>query len=429
MPMTMEAIFFIWIFVILLGMPVYVSLGVASLFHIFSNGLTSFIIPQKIAMSANSFPLLATPFFIIMGNLMNTSGVTKRIFDFANVMVGWMKGGLGHTNIMASVIFAGMSGTTVADAGGLGTIEIEAMRSRGYDDDFTCAITAASSTIGPIIPPSLPMVIYGVLAEVSVGGLFMGGILPGLAMAVALMLMVRHYSVKRDYPSEPVPSPRDIWVSFYKAFWALMTPVLLLAGIAFGVFTPTEAAVFAAFFSLILGLFVYKELKLKDIPKTLLVTTETNGVILALVMTAMLFAWDLSVAQIPQNIGAMLTTFSSNRVLLLLLINAFLLFVGCFMEGIAAMMILVPILYPVATEIGMSPIQFGIMVILNLMIGTITPPIGVVLFVTSNVAKVSFERVTKATLPFLVPLLIVLMLVTFWAPLTTFLPEYLLGVR
>ena len=427
--MSMEVIFFIWIAFILLGMPVYVSLGIASFMHIFSNELSAYIIPQKIAMSANSFPLLATPFFIIMGNLMNTSGVTKRIFDFANVMVGWMRGGLGHTNVMASVIFAGMSGTTVADAGGLGTIEIEAMRRRGYDDDFTCAITAASSTIGPIIPPSLPMVIYGVLAEVSVGGLFMGGILPGLAMAGALMLMVRHYAIKRNYPSEPVPSLKDVWVSFYKAFWALLTPVLLLAGIAFGVFTPTEAAVFAAFFSLILGLFIYRELKIKDIPKTLLVTTETNGVILALVMTAMLFAWDLSVAQIPQSIGAMLTSFSANRILLLLLINAFLLFVGCFMEGIAAMMILVPILYPVATEIGMSPIQFGIMVILNLMIGTITPPIGVVLFVVSNVANVSFERVTRATLPFLIPLLAVLALVTFWAPLTTFLPEFLLGIK
>ena len=427
--MSMELIFFIWIAFILLGMPVYVSLGIASFMHIFSNELTAYIIPQKIAMSANSFPLLATPFFIIMGNLMNTSGVTKRIFDFANVMVGWMRGGLGHTNVMASVIFAGMSGTTVADAGGLGTIEIEAMRRRGYDDDFTCAITAASSTIGPIIPPSLPMVIYGVLAEVSVGGLFMGGILPGIAMAGALMLMVRHYAIKRNYPSEPVPSLKEVWISFYKAFWALLTPVLLLAGIAFGVFTPTEAAVFAAFFSLILGLFIYRELKIKDIPKTLLVTTETNGVILALVMTAMLFAWDLSVAQIPQSIGAMLTSFSANRILLLLLINAFLLFVGCFMEGIAAMMILVPILYPVAVEIGMSPIQFGIMVILNLMIGTITPPIGVVLFVVSNVANVSFERVTKATLPFLIPLLAVLALVTFWAPLTTFLPEFLLGIK
>jgi tripartite ATP-independent transporter DctM subunit len=380
-------------------------------------------------MSANSFPLLATPFFILMGNLMNSSGVTQRIFDFANVAVGWLRGGLGHANVLASVIFAGMSGTTVADAGGLGTIEVEAMRRRGYDDDFTCAVTAASSTIGPIIPPSLPMVIYGVLAETSVGGLFMGGILPGLAMALMLMFMVRHYAIKNNYPSEPMPSLRGVWRAFRNAFWALMTPILLLAGIAFGVFTPTEAAVFAAFFSLILGVFIYKELKIKDIPKAVLGTVESNGVILALVMTAMLFAWDLSVAQVPQRIGAQLTAMSDNRVVLLLLINLFLLFVGCFMEGIAAMMILVPILYPVAIDIGISPIQFGIMIILNLMIGTVTPPIGVVLFVISNVARVPFDRVARATLPFVLPLLLVLGLVTFWAPLTTFLPELLMDIK
>ncbi|MDR0379719.1 MAG: TRAP transporter large permease [Candidatus Accumulibacter sp.] len=425
----MEVIFLIWLACILLGMPVYVSLGLAGCLHIFANDLNPFIIPQKIAMSANSFPLLATPFFILMGNLMNSSGITQRIFEFANVAVGWMRGGLGHANVLASVIFAGMSGTTVADAGGLGTIEVEAMRRRGYDDDFICAITSASATIGPIIPPSLPMVIYGVLAETSVGGLFMGGLLPGLAMALMLMFMVRHYAIKNDYPRETLPSLRDVWRAFRNAFWALMTPVLLLAGIAFGVFTPTEAAVFAAFFSLILGVFIYKELRITDIPKAVLGTVESNGVILALVMTAMLFAWDLSVAQVPQTIGAQLTAMSDNRVILLLMINVFLLFVGCFMEGIAAMMILVPILYPVAIDIGMSPIQFGIMVILNLMIGTVTPPIGVVLFVVSNVAKVSFDRVARATLPFLLPLLLVLMLVTFWAPLTTFLPGLLLDIK
>ncbi|MCL2001387.1 MAG: TRAP transporter large permease, partial [Planctomycetes bacterium] len=302
-------------------------------------------------------------------------------------------------------------------------------RRAGYDDDFTCAITAASSTIGPIIPPSLPMVIYGVLAEASVGGLFVGGIIPGLLMAVTLMIMVRHYAIKNNYPHEPVPSIGDVWRAFYKAFWALMTPLLLLVGIASGVFTPTEAAVFAAFFALFLGLFVYRELTFKDIPKTILTTTETNGVILALVMTAVLFAWSLSVAQIPQTIGAYLISLNYHPLVILFVINIFLIFVGCFMEAIAAMMILVPILYPVAQNLGISSIQFGIIVILNLMIGTLTPPIGVVLFVISNVAKISFERVARATLPFLVPLLVVLALVTIWAPITTFLPYWLLGIK
>ena len=428
--MSMEWIFVVWIVFLLLGMPVYVSLGIASLMHILTNdALNALIIPQKITMAANSFPLLAAPFFILMGNLMNSSGVTMRIFNFATVLVGWMRGGLGHTNIVASVIFAGMSGAAVADAGGLGTIEIEAMRKAGYDDDFTCAVTAASSTIGPIIPPSLPMVIYGVLAEASVGGLFVGGFLPGLMMAIALMFMVRHYAIKRDYPREPMPSLPKIWDAFKHAFWALMTPVVLLAGIVSGVFTPTEAAVFAAFFALILGLFVYKELTFKDLPRTILGSCETNGVVLALVMTAVLFAWDLSVAQIPQTIGLYLSTISHNKIVLLLIINVFLLFVGCFMEATAAMMILVPILYPVAQDAGVSPIQFGVMVVLNLMIGTVTPPIGVVLFVVSNVAKVSFERVTKATIPFLIPLVLVLMLVTFFPAVTTWLPRVLMGIQ
>ena len=426
--MSMEVIFFIWVVLIFLGMPVFASLGITSMLHILTNGYNPMIIPQKITMAANSFPLLAAPFFILMGNLMNSSGVTIRIFNFATTLVGWMRGGLGHTNVLASVIFAGMSGAAVADAGGLGTIEIEAMRRAGYDDDFTVAITASSSTIGPIIPPSLPMVIYGVLAEASVGGLFLGGVIPGLCMALSLMFMVRHYAVKNNYPHEPFPTLRQLASSFYKAFWALMTPAILLFGIVFGVFTPTEAAVFAAAFALFLGLFIYHELGFRDIPRAIINTTETNGTVLALVATAILFAWEMSVAQVPQTIGFYLTTVSGNKHVVLIIINLFLIFVGCFMEAIAAMMILVPILFPVAESLGVSPIQFGVMVVLNLMIGTVTPPIGVVLFVVSNVAKVSFERVARATLPFLIPLVIVLALVTFWPPLTTFLPGWLMGI-
>jgi tripartite ATP-independent transporter DctM subunit len=427
--MGMDTIFFIWLACILLGMPVFVAMGLASMVHVFSNELNYFIIPQRLTMSADSFPLLAAPFFILMGNLMNSSGVTQRIFAFANVLVGWMRGGLGHANVVASVIFAGMSGAAVADAGGLGTLEIAAMRKAGYDDDFTCAITAASATIGPIIPPSLPMVIYGVLAETSVGGLFIGGMVPGILMAVALMIMVWHYAAKRNYPKEKFPTLGEVWNAFCNAFWALLTPSLLLFGILSGVFTPTEAAVFAAFFALFLGLIVYRELSWRDIPKTILGTTETNGVVLALVMTAVLFSWNLSVDQIPQNAGAYLSSVSTNPILVLFIINLFLLLVGCFMEATAAMMILVPILYPVAQTLGVSSIQFGVMVILNLMIGTITPPIGVVLFVVANVAKLPFERVAKATLPFLIPLCLVLLLVTVWPPITTFLPKYLMGVE
>ncbi len=422
----MIAIFFVWLALMFLGVPIYVSLGVSSLLHILTSGLNPLTVAQRITNAANSFPLLAAPFFILMGNIMNTSGVTRRIFNFASVVVGWMRGGLGHANVLASVIFAGMSGSAVADAGGLGTIEIAAMKEGGYDIDFSAAITAASSTIGPIIPPSLPMIIYGVLADTSVGGLFMGGVVPGLLMAVSLMIMVAMYSKKRNYPKNPFPRPSTIWKAFREAFWALLAPVVLFGGIVSGMFTPTEAAVVAAFYALVLGLFIYKEFKIRDFPRMVIMTIETNGVVLALVMTAVLFGWDLSVADVPQTIGRALATVSSNPLVVLLVINLFLLFVGCFMEAIAAMMILVPILLPVATGLHIDPIQFGNLIVLNLMIGTITPPVGIVLFVTANVAKISFERVTKAAVPFLVPLVVVLIAITLVPELTTFLPRLLL---
>jgi tripartite ATP-independent transporter DctM subunit len=426
----MEAVFAIWLILLLLGMPVFSSLGIASALHIFTNGQNVMIIPQKTTMAINSFPLLAAPFFIMMGNLMNSSGVTNRIFNFANVAVGWMRGGLGHANIVASVIFAGMSGAAVADAGGLGTIEIAAMRKAGYDDDFTVGITAASATIGPIIPPSIPMIIYVVMSEASIGGMFLGGVFPGLLMAIFLMLMVRHYAIKRNYPHEPIPAPKQVWRSFYSAFWALLAPGILLFGIFSGVFTPTEAAVFATAYALFLGLFVYHELRFRDIPKAVLITTQTNGVIQALVVTAVLFGWQMATAQVPQLIGNYLLSISGSKYVLLFIINVFLLFVGCFMEAAAAMMILVPILAPVAeTSLGMSSIQFGVMVVLNLMIGTITPPIGVVLFVTANVANITFERMSRAIVPFLFPLILVLALVTIYPPLTIWLPKVLMGVR
>ncbi len=423
--MTIVLVF--WLLLLALGTPIYVSLGIASLLNIVTSGINPLIIPQRVANAANSFPLLAAPFFILMGNVMNTSGVTRRIFKFADVLVGWLRGGLGHANVVSSMIFAGMSGSAVADAGGLGTIEVEAMKEGGYDVDFAAGITAASATIGPIIPPSLPMVIYAVLSDTSVGGLFIGGVIPGILMGVSLMIMVAVYSRKRNYPKRRFPSPSILWNAFRESFWALLAPAILFFGIISGVFTPTEAAVMAAFYAIILGLFIYKEFKLRDLPRMIIMTIESNGVVLALVMTAVLFGWNLSVAGIPQALGGLLTSISDNPIVIILIINIFLLFVGCFMEAIAAMMILVPILMPVAHSIGIDPIQFGLIVVLNLMIGTITPPVGIVLYVTANVAKISFERVMKATAPFLIPLLVVLMLISYVPQITLFLPRLLMG--
>lgn len=426
--MNNAVILVLLIFVVLLftGLPLYVNLGITSFLYMYMVGTDPMIVVQRITQAANSFTMIAAPFFILMGNLMNTGGVTRKMFRFANTIVGTVPGGMGHANILCSALFAGMSGTAVADAGGLGNIEIEAMREVGYDDDFSCAVTAASAVLGPIIPPSLPMVILAVTAGASVGRCFMGGVIPGVLMAGALCVMVAIYANKRHYPRNPRPTARTVWVAFKEAFFALMAPVILFAAIYTGVVTTTEAAIVAALYSMIIGLVTYRDLKLRDIPKVMLATCETTGVVLAIVMTANIFGYVLTVAQIPQMITAVLTGIKS-KFLFLLVINLFLLFVGCFMEGTAAILILGPILIPAMTAMGVSETQACLIMILNLMIGVVTPPVGVVLYVTSNVAKVSANRVIKATVPFLLPLFIVLMIVTYVPAVTDFLPNLLMG--
>lgn len=415
-------------FVILLftGLPLFVNLGITSFLYMFIAGVDPVAVVQRITQASNSFTMIAAPFFILMGNLMNTGGVTRKMFRFANTIVGTVPGGMGHANVICSALFAGMSGTAVADAGGLGNIEIEAMREVGYDDDFSCAITAASSVLGPIIPPSLPMVILAVTVGASVGRCFVGGLIPGVLLAVALCMMVAYYAKKRCYPRNARPTLRILWVAFKEAFLALMAPVILFLSIYTGIVTTTEAAVIAALYSLIIGVLAYGDLKLKDIPKIILSTCETTGVVLSIVMTANIFGYVLTIAQIPQSISAMLLSIPS-KFLFLIVVNLFLLFVGCFMEGTAAILILGPILIPAMVSFGVPQVQACLIMILNLMIGVVTPPVGVVLYVTSNVARVSANRVIKATLPFLIPLFAVLMLVTFVPGITNWLPTLVYG--
>ena len=417
------------VFLVLLftGIPLYVDLGLSSFLYIFITGMKPIVVLQRITQAANSFTMIAAPFFILMGNLMNTGGVTRKLFRFANTLVGSVPGGMGHANILCSAMFAGMSGTAVADAGGLGNIEIEAMRDLGYDDDFSCAVTAASSVLGPIIPPSLPMVILAVTVGASIGRCFVGGILPGVLMALAMGSLVSYYSRKRHYPRNPKPTAKIIWIAFKEAIWALLSPIILFVSIYTGIVTTTEAAIIAALYSMVVGLYAYKDLRWRDIPQIMLATCETTGVVLAIVMTANIFGYSLSVAQIPQKISLLLTSIS-NKVVFLLVINLFLLFVGCFMEGTAAILILSPILIPAMVSMGVSETQACLIMILNLMIGVVTPPVGVVLYVTSNVAKVSASRVIKATTPFLIPLFIVLMIVTFVPFVTNWLPNLVYGI-
>ncbi len=427
MTMMMAQVLGVWLAALLLGVHLFASMGIAAMAFVWLGGLGLSIVPQKIAQAANSFPLLAAPLFILMGNVMNGAGITDRIFAFATACVGWMRGGLCHANILASVIFAGMSGSAVADAGGVGTLEIKAMKDEGYDAETAAAITAASATIGPIIPPSLPMVIYGVTADVSIGRLFLAGVIPGLLMAVALMLMVRELARRRNMPRHPFPGLSGVWAAYRRAHWALMTPVILFGGMMSGYFTPTEAAAVAATYALFLGLVIYRDFDLATLPTIIVDTVETTGVVLALVMTAAALGWCLSISRLPQTIGPWLVANINSPLAYLLVINIVLLIVGCFMEALAAMLILIPILVPPAIMLGIDPVHFGLIFVLNLMIGTITPPVGIVLFVTSKIAGISFEAMSRAIVPWLIPLLAVLFAITLWAPLTTWLPNLVMG--
>lgn len=417
---------FIILFVLLFaGAPVAVALGLASLFFIVSSGMPDLVVLHNMVNGINSFPLIAVPFFILAGHLMNTSGITTKIFTFARAAVGWAHGGLGHVNVGASVIFAGMSGAAVADAGGLGNIEIKAMREAGYDTDFSVGITAASSTIGPIIPPSLPLVVYGVIANASIGQLFAAGLIPGLIMALSLMIMVYYFSRKRGYPRDDKFRLNVFLRSFAHAILPLFTPIIIVGGILTGAFTPTEAAIAAVVYALFLGVVVYRTLNWRRILIVSMETVETTASILMIVASSAIFGWILTANQVAQKFAGSLLTMTDNPTIILLVIMLIVLIVGCFMETIAAITILTPVLLPVAIQIGIDPVHFGIILILNLMIGLLTPPVGMVLYVLSKVADVPFERCVIATAPFLIPLLLVLLLLTFFPAISMWLPTIL----
>jgi tripartite ATP-independent transporter DctM subunit len=418
---------FIALFVLLaMGVPIGVSLAGSSLLYIVLAGTTpDVVVIHRIVNGVDSFPLLAVPFFILAGNLMNTAGITEKIYNFATALVGWLKGGLGHVNVIGSVIFAGMSGTAVADAGGLGTIEIKAMKDHGYDAKFAVGITAASSTIGPIIPPSLPMVIYGVQANTSIGQLFAAGFIPGFIMAAFLMATVAWYAHRNHWGRDATFSIYVLGITFLRAAPALMTPVLIIGGMAFGWFTPTEAAVAACAWALFLGVVIDRTINWKRFLRVSFDTLETTAVVLFIVGASSIFGWILTQTRTTEWIADALLSLSRDPVIVLILINILLLIVGCFLETIAAITILVPVFLPVMAQLGIDPVHFGVMMILNLMIGLLTPPVGMVLFVLSRVAHMSFEDVVKACAPFLIPLLLVLALVTFVPQITLFLPTLL----
>jgi tripartite ATP-independent transporter DctM subunit len=409
---------------LVIGVPVAIALAGASLIYVMLEGVQPhLVVLHRMIGGVDSFPLLAIPFFIMAGSLMNSAGITNRIYDFALALVGWLKGGLGHVNVVGSVIFAGMSGTAVADAGGLGNIEIRAMRDHGYSVDFAVGVTGASSTIGPIIPPSLPFVIYGVMANASIGKLFAAGLIPGLVMALTMMIMVTYYAHTRGWHRDAKFSIVNLWTTSRRAFLPLLTPVILIGGMTTGIFTPTEAAIAATAYAIFLGLVVYRTLSFKNLVKVSMETAETTAIILLIVAGASIFGYLITLTKVTDNVSALVLSVTDEPWVVLMLVNVFLLIVGCFMETIAAITILVPVLLPLMERIGVDPVHFGLIMVLNLMIGLLTPPVGMVLYILARVSGISFERTTRACLPFLIPLLVSLALITYWPGMVMFLPN------
>lgn len=422
----MEILLFIVFFLLLFcGVHVAFALGISSVFYLLLADMSLVSVPQKMFAGINSFTLLCIPGFVLAGNLMNSGGITRRIIRFCNACLGHIRGGLGLANVGSSMVFAGISGTALADTASIGAIMIPAMEKEGYRPSYAAAVTAASSTVGPIIPPSLPMIIVGALTGVSVSKMFLAGAIPGLMLGVGMMVMVYIIGKTQKHPKGDVCSFKERADAFFKAFWAIMLTVLILFGILGGVFTPTEASIGAVVYAVIVGRFIYKELKFRDLPAIILQSIISTAAIFMLVGFANVFAWILTTNQIPQMIANAILTISDNKFVILLLINILLLFVGTFMETIAALVILFPVLMGITTPLGIDPIQMSTIMVLNLIIGLSTPPVGVCLFVASSIGKVSIMETTKAILPFLAINLFVLMLVTYIPALSLTLPNLL----
>ncbi|MBN1225334.1 MAG: TRAP transporter large permease [Candidatus Aminicenantes bacterium] len=422
--MTIMVIVFFCLVVI--KTPIGFSLLISSLVYFLRDGTIPLtIIAQKMISGPNAYALLAVPLFILSGNFMNVGGITTRIFRFARVLIGHVPGGLGQVNILASVIFSGMSGSANADAAGLGLIEINAMREAGYDEDYSIGVTSASSIIGPIIPPSVPAVLYAMVSSVSLGKLFVAGIIPGFVMALCIGIMAFMIAMKRGYKASQRATFKEILTAFIKAFPSLLTPVIIITGLWSGMFTATEVAAVTLIYALFLSTLVYKDLRLKDIPQVLYNSAYLSIPFIFIVATSMVFGWIIIREQAGQQLGNFILALTSNKYVILLILNIVLLILGTFMDPAVTILLLVPVLKPLLTTVQIDLLHFGIVMILNLMIGLLTPPVGSVLNTLTTVADIPMEMVIKATMKFLLPLIISLLLITFIPQLVLFLPNLL----
>ncbi len=419
----------IWIMIImivalaLIGVPMSFSMLTGSVWFMLTSGMPQTLMTQRLIMAVgDSFSMLAIPFFMLAGTIMNAGGVATRIFDFCNTLVGHIPGGLGHVNVFCSVIFAGMSGSALADTGGIGAIELKAMKDQGFDEDFSAAITGASSCLGPIIPPSTGMVLYAMMAEESVGTLFIAGVLPGIILAAAMCLIVYITAKRRNYPI----SPRVTWKERGRAFWravpALLSPIILLSGILLGIFSATEASVVCCLYSLFLGIFIYKELSPKGLYNVFLDTLKSSGMVMALVTFSMLLATILNYNQIPQAVAAWAVTHITSKVGIILACMVLIIIAGMVIDVTPAMLILIPIMMPVIRQYGINPIAFGVASTLLFSQGLLTPPVGSILYVLADYTKMPVMRIAKNMIPYIITFMVLAFCFMMFPQICTFLP-------
>jgi tripartite ATP-independent transporter DctM subunit len=412
----------------MLGFPVVLAIGLPSIVYLLLNDLPLQMMAQRALYALDSFPLVAVPVFLFVGSLMNGAGISRHIYRFADTAVGRLPGGLAQVNIFGSLVFAGMSGSALADIGGIGRIEIDAMKSKGFKPAFASAITSASAVVGPIFPPSIPLILYGTITGVSVIQLLLGGILPGLLCVAALMVMTAWLSVRRGYPrAERWPSLARLWADLLPALPALLAPVILIGGMLAGWFTPTEIAAVTVAYALLISALFYRELTWQRLLDAALETLRASAAILVIVAMAALFGWVLSVEQVPQAMTRLMLSISTDPMMLLLLANLLLLVVGMFLDSTTAILVIAPIIAKPLVAAGVDPVHLGMVVVFNLMIGLVTPPMGLALFLVADIAKVPMKDVLREMVPYYVPLVATLVLITLFPAITLWLPRLAVG--
>lgn len=419
----------VFLLLITIGLPIAFAMALGAVATIANHpSLPYSVFIQRALIGADSYSLLAIPFFILAGNIMNVGGITSRIIGFANACVGRFSGGLGLTTVMSCMVFSGVSGSAVADATALGKVLIPGMKKTGYDPAFSASVTASASVMGPIIPPSIPLVIYGLSVGkgVSVAALFLGGVVPGLLLGGGLAVVTFLIARARKYPVHEAVPMRDVMRSAGQAVWALLMPFVILFGVTGGVVTVTESAAFAVLYALFVSMVIHRELKVKDLWPILVQSGLDSAVVMIIIAFASTFGWLMAVSGLPREIAAWIGAFSNNPIVILMLINGLLLIVGCFMEAIAAMIILIPVLIPIVQAAGIDLIHFGLVMVFNLMLGLLTPPVGILLYICGNFAQVKIERVVREVLPFLAVGVVVLLLITLFPQLVLWLPDLVL---